>query len=121
MNSDFEYITYLDDEWPDAYENQGVEAPPRAARPAVTRTGAARPGMAGRPAAHTGARRTRGFLGGFPRAATPPDGFSDGEVAEEELSEEGTPRGGRSASRWAGAGGRTAVLIAPGRRPARQR
>src|SRR5258707_4194828 len=105
MNSDFEYITYLDDEWPDAYENQGVEAPPRAARAAATRTGAARPGMARRPAAHTGARRTRGFLGGFPGAAIPPDGFSDGELPEEELSEEEPPGGGRSASRSADAGG----------------
>jgi hypothetical protein len=121
MNSDFEYITYLDDEWPEAYENEGVEVRPRAARPAATRTGAARPGTARRPAAQTDARRTRGFPGGFPGAAIPPDGFGDGELPEEELSEKEPPGGWGSASRWADAGGRTEVLITQGRSTAGKR
>jgi len=120
MNSDFEYITYLDDEWPAAYENEDGEMPPRAARPAATRTGAARPGMARRPAAPAGAR-TRGFPGGFPGAAIPPDGFGDGELPEEELSEEEPPGGWRSASRGADAGRRTEVLITQGRSTAGKR
>jgi hypothetical protein len=126
MNSDFEYITYLDDEWPAAYENEGVEVPPRVARPAASRTGAARPGMARRAAAHPGAQRPRGFPGGFPGAAIPPDGFGDDELPEEELPEEEPPEeeppgGWRSASRRADAGGRTEVLITQGRSTAGKR
>ena len=77
--------------------------------------------MAGRPAAHTGVRRARGFPGGFPGAAIPPDGFADDEAPEEELPDEEPPGGWRSASRWADAKGRTEVLITQGRSTAGKR
>jgi hypothetical protein len=121
MNSDFEYITYVDDEWPDAYENEDVAARPRASRPRVPRAGAARPGMARRPVAHAGARRAHGFPGGFPGAAIPPDGFGDDEFPDDEPAEAPPPAGWRSTSRLADAEARTEVLITHGRSSAGKR
>jgi hypothetical protein len=121
MNSDFEYINYLDDEWPDAYENEDVEMRPRASRPAVPRAGASRPGVARRPVAHAGVRPARGFPGGFPGAPIPPDGFGDDEFPDEEPAEAAPPAGWRSTSRLADAEARTEVLITHGRSSAGKR
>jgi hypothetical protein len=76
--------------------------------------------MARRPAAQTAARRARGFPGGFPGAAIPPDGFGDDELEEEPADEE-PPGDWRSASGWADGGGRTEVLITQGRTTAGKR
>ena len=121
MNSDFEYITYVDDEWPDSYENEDVEAQPRASRPAMPRASAARPRMARRPVAHAGVRRPHGFPGGFPGAAIPPDGFGDDEFPDDEPSGAAPPAGWRSTSRLADAEARTEVLITHGRSSAGKR
>jgi hypothetical protein len=77
--------------------------------------------MARQPVAHAGVRRPRGFPGGFPGAAIPPDGFGDDEFPDDEPPDAAPPAGWRSTSRLADAEARTEVLITHGRSSAGKR
>jgi hypothetical protein len=114
MNSDFEYMTYLDGARPGVSENEvaWVRGFPRA------------------PLAGMAQMATSFPSGGFPGAPIPPDGFGDADLADEEEPEERAPQDDlaeeededwHSAAAWADSGARTEVLITRGRSSAGKR
>jgi hypothetical protein len=147
MNSDFEYMPYIDEMQPGAPENEVV----RTRRASVRRAGAARAGTAPAAGGDAAAWRARGYpraplagaglagmvqmatsfpSGGFPGAPIPPDGFGDADLPDEEEPGDLAPQDElaeeehgdwHSAAAWAESGARTEVLINRGRSTAGKR